>query len=336
MSAARGTLKKLINDPSNVVDEMLEAFSAAHSEIVTLTSARVVARAKRAEGKVGVAIGGGSGHEPAVLGYVGHGMADVAAVGNIFAAPSPDSIYESLVHADTGRGVVLIYGNYAGDVLNCRLAVARAKGAGMDVRQVFVSDDVASAGPEEIEKRRGTAGDIIVWKVAGAAAEQGWDLDDVERVARKANAQTRSMGVALTSAELPGVDRPIFDTAPEEMNVGMGVHGEPGISREPLGSADEVGRLLADRVLDDLACPAGSGTALLVNGFGATPCIEQYLIYRAARAALLQRSLTVERSYVGEFITTLQMGGVSVTVSLLDDELRSLLGAPARTVGLVN
>jgi dihydroxyacetone kinase len=332
MSAPRGTLKKLINDPTKVVDEMLEAIAAAHPDIVSLTSPRVVARAEKSAPKVALAIGGGSGHEPAMLGYVGFGMADVAAIGNIFAAPSPDIIHDSLVQADRGQGVVLVYGNYSGDILNCRLAVGRAKADGIDVRTVFVSDDVASAGPAEIDKRRGIAGDIIVFKVTGAAAEAGMSLDEVERIARKAVAGTRSMGVALTSAELPGVERPIFESGPDEMDVGMGAHGEPGISREPLRSADEVGRLLVEHILADLACPAGSRLAVLVNGFGATPLLEQYLVYRAARATLLEHGMTVERSYVGEYITTLQMAGASVTVTLLDDELVSLLDAPVRTL----
>jgi dihydroxyacetone kinase len=336
MNQPRGTFKKLINDPFKVVDEMLEAFAEAHPDIISLTSPRIVARTEKSRAKVALAIGGGSGHEPAMLGYVGYGMADVAAIGNIFASPSPGIIYESIVQADSGSGVVLVYGNYSGDVLNCRLAVQRAKADGIDVRTVFVSDDVASAGPAEIDKRRGTAGDIIVFKATGAAAEAGMALDDVERIARKSNANTRSMGVALTSAELPGVDRPIFESGPGEMDVGMGAHGEPGISREPLRSADEVGRLLTERILDDLACPAGSPTAVLVNGFGATPSLEQYLVYHAARATVIERGMTVERSYVGEFITTLQMAGLSVTVTLLDDELLSLLDAPARTVRLVN
>ena len=197
---AIGTVKKLINDPSQVVDEMLEGFTSAHADIVSRPAARVVVRARRKQPKVGLAIGGGSGHEPAVLGYVGFGMADVAAVGNIFAAPSPDIIYESIVEADSGKGVVLAYGNYTGDVLNCRLAAQRAAAAGIEVRQVFVSDDIASAGPDEPDKRRGTAGDIVVWKTAGAAAEAGLSLDDVERIAHKANASTRTLGVALTSA----------------------------------------------------------------------------------------------------------------------------------------
>ena len=262
-------------------------------------------------------------------------MADTAAIGNIFAAPGPEIVLDSIRRADHGKGVILIYGNYSGDVLNCRLAIQRAEGEGIDVRSVFVSDDVASAGADEVEKRRGIAGDIVVFKTTGAAAEAGLTLDEVERVARKANANTRSMGVALTGAELPGAARPIFESEPDEMDVGLGVHGEPGIRREPIGSADEVGRLLADRILDDLGCPAGSRVAVLVNGLGATPPVEQYLVYRAVRETMIERGLTVERSYVGEYVTSLQMAGVSATVTLLDDELLSLLDAPARTVSLL-
>jgi len=325
-------VKKLINDPAAVVDEMLDAFISAHRDLLSIASRRVVERAAPAEAKVGVAIGGGSGHEPAMLGYVGVGMADTAAAGNIFAAPSPDIVLEGIRRASHGRGVVLLYGNYTGDILNCRLAIQRAADEGIDVRAVFVADDVASAPKDEADKRRGIAGDIIVFKVTGAAAEAGMTLDEVERVARKANAQTRSMGVALTGAELPGATQPIFECGPDEMEVGMGAHGEPGVSREPLRSADEVGRMLAARVIDDLECPAGSRVAVLINGFGATPLVEQYLVYRGVRDLLAERELTIERSYVGEFITTLQMAGVSATVTLLDDELLELLDAPARTV----
>jgi dihydroxyacetone kinase len=335
MTNTRGTVKKLINDPAAVVDEMVDAFASAHGDIVSLGSARVVTRAQPAGSKVGMTIGGGSGHEPAFLSYVGTGMADTAAVGNIFAAPSPDIVLESIRLADHGEGVILVYGNYSGDVLNCRLAMERAAAKGIDVRAVFVADDVASAARVEIDKRRGIAGDIIVFKVTGAAAEAGMTLDDVERVARKANANTRSMGIALTGAELPGASRPIFESGPDEIDIGLGVHGEPGISREPMLPANDVGRLLAERILEDLDCPTGSRLAVLVNGLGATPTVEQYLIYRAVRDTLIKRGMTIERSYVGEFITSLQMAGVSVTITLLDTELVILLDAPARTVRLV-
>ncbi|MGC9974525.1 MAG: dihydroxyacetone kinase subunit DhaK, partial [Gaiellaceae bacterium] len=330
-----GTVKKLINDPAAAVDEMLDAFAFAHRDLVSLATPRVIARAQPASGKVGLTIGGGSGHEPAFLGYVGVGIADSAATGNIFAAPAPDVVLESIRRADHGLGVVLVYGNYSGDILNCRLAIQRATAQGIDVRSVFVSDDVASAPPDEHEQRRGIAGDLIVFKVTGAAAEAGMTLDEVERVAQKANANTRSMGVALTGAELPGAAQPIFECGPDEMEVGLGVHGEPGVSREPLRPAAEVGRLLAERILEDFDCPPGSRVALLINGLGATPPVEQYLVYRAVRDFVTERGMTIERSYVGEFITSLQMAGLSATITLLDDELLSLLDAPARTVAFV-
>ncbi len=330
-----GTLKKLINDPADVVDELVEAFVAAHPDVVALAAPRVIVRAAPAAGKVGVTIGGGSGHEPAMIGYVGLGLADSAAAGNIFAAPGAEVVLEAIRAADHGRGVVLLYGNYTGDVLNCRLAIQRATAEGIDVRAVYVSDDVASAPPAEAERRRGIAGDIIVFKVAGAAAESGLSLDEVERIARHANAGTRSMGVALSGAELPGAARPTFECGPGEMEVGLGVHGEPGVSRRALASADEVGSLLAERILDDLACPAGTRVAVLVNGLGATPPLELYLVYRGARRVLAEHGLAITRTYVGEFITSLQMAGLSVTVTRLDDELLALLDAPAKTVRFV-
>jgi dihydroxyacetone kinase len=280
-------------------------------------------------------IGGGSGHEPALLGYVGYGLADAAAIGNIFAAPSADIIYESICHADRGKGVVLVYGNYTGDVLNCKLAVRRASASGIDVRCVFVSDDIASAGPEEMDKRRGIAGDIFVFKATGAAAERGMSLDEVERVARDVNSRTRSMGVALTAGELPGARKPIFETNPDEMEIGMGVHGEPGMGRGPLQTADETGRSLAARILEDFDCPSGSSFAVMVNGFGATPLLEQYLVYRSARRLVTEQGHNVCRSYVGEYITSLQMAGLSVCMLLVDEEVLSLVDAPARAVSLV-
>jgi dihydroxyacetone kinase len=270
-----------------------------------------------------------------MIGYVGVGLADTAAAGNIFAAPSPEIIANSIRLANHGMGVVLAYGNYMGDVLNCRLAIQSVAAEAIDVRTVFVSDDVASAPEEDRDKRRGIAGDIIVFKVAGAAAERGLDLDEVERLAKKANAHTRSIGVALSSPELPGAFAPTFESPPGAMEVGLGVHGEPGISREPIGSANSVGRLLAERILADGDYPNGSQVSVLVNGLGATPALEQYLIYRAVREFLAERGVSVVRSYVGEFITSLQMAGLSVTITLLDEELLGLLNDPAKSVRFV-
>ena len=332
MTPVAGTIKKLVNDPADVAVELVAAFADAHPDIVRRVAERVLVRTEQPAAKVGIVTGGGSGHEPAFLGYVGAGCADAVAVGNIFAAPSPDAILTSIEHADRGRGVLLIYGNYSGDVMNCRLAVRKAAAAGIDVRQLFVTDDLASAPVDESDRRRGIAGDVMIFKAAGAAAEAGRSLDEVEAVARTANARTRTIGVALSSAELPGAVAPIFTTAGDEMEVGLGVHGEPGISTQKLGTAGEVGTLLAQRLLADLACPPGSTVALLVNGLGATPLLEQYLVHQAVLRQLAASKINVHRSMVGEYVTSLQMAGVSVTLTLLDGQLRELLDAPIRTV----
>jgi dihydroxyacetone kinase-like protein len=233
--------------------------------------------------------------------------------------------------ANRGRGVLLGYGNYAGDVMNFGLAAQLATGEGIEVREIRVSDDVASATRAEAAKRRGIAGDIIVFKCAGAAAEQGLSLAEVERIAVKANAATRSMGVALSACEVPGSGRPTFEIADDEMEIGMGVHGEPGIKRGPLKPADEVARDLVETILRDIEDRGSGDVALLVNGLGATAYLDQYILYRGARRVLEASGLRVVRSFLGEFITSLEMAGASVTVTLLDDELLSFLDAPART-----
>ncbi|HSS61338.1 MAG TPA: dihydroxyacetone kinase subunit DhaK [Candidatus Limnocylindrales bacterium] len=326
----RRSFKKLINDPFDVVDEALEGFVAAHSELIARPHPRVIVRREPASGKVGLVVGGGSGHEPAFAGYVGRGLADAAACGNIFASPSADIILAAIKAADHGRGVVLAYGNYAGDVMNFGLAAQLAIAEGIDVRQVRVSDDVASAPKADAGKRRGIAGDVIVFKCAGAAAEEGWTVDDVERIAARANAATRSMGVALSACEVPGSGGPTFEVADDEMEIGMGVHGEPGITRGPLRPADEVARTLVDTILADVDDRGAREVALLVNGLGSTAYVDQYVLYRGARRALEAAGLRVVRSYVGEFITSLEMAGASVTVSFVDGELLALLDAPAK------
>jgi len=324
--------KKLINDPFNAVDEALEGFVAAHADIVAFAEPRVIVRRAPGADKVGLVVGGGSGHEPAFAGYVGSGLADAAACGNIFASPPPNVVLAAIHAANHGRGVVMGYGNYAGDVMNFGLAAQQASAEGIEVKEIHVTDDVASASKSEVNKRRGIAGDVIVFKCAGAAAEQGLSLDEVERVAVKANAATRSMGVALSACEVPGAGRPTFELADTEMEIGMGVHGEPGIKRGPLQPADEVARTLVDAIVADIGDRGRGTVALLVNGLGATAYLDQYILYRGARRALEASGLKVVRSYVGEFITSLEMAGASLTVTLLDDELLSLLDAPSRTV----
>jgi dihydroxyacetone kinase-like protein len=327
-------MKKLINDPFAVVDEALEGFVAAHDSIVVLAAPRVVARRSPARDKVGFVVGGGSGHEPAFAGYVGVGLADAAACGAVFASPPPEVVLAAIHAANLGRGVLMGYGNYAGDVMNFGLAMQMAQAEGIDVREVRVADDVASAPKAEAGKRRGIAGDVIVFKCAGAAAERGMSLDEVERIAAKANAQTRSMGVALSACEVPGAGRPTFELPDGEMEIGMGVHGEPGVRRGPLEPADAVAEALVKAILDDIDDRGDGEVALLVNGLGATAHIEQYVLYRAARLALEAEGLRVARSYVGEFITSLEMAGASVTVTLLDRELLDLLDAGAHAASL--
>jgi dihydroxyacetone kinase-like protein len=324
--------KKLINDPFDAVDEALEGFVAAHAGIVAFAEPRVIVRRSPGANKVGLVVGGGSGHEPAFVGYVGTGVADAAACGNIFASPPANVVLAAIHAADHGRGVLMAYGNYAGDVMNFGLAAQMAGAVGIEVKEIRVTDDVASAAKSEASKRRGIAGDVVVFKCAGAAAEQSLPLDEVQRIAIKANAATRSMGVALSACEVPGSGRPTFELADGEMEIGMGVHGEPGIKRGPLLPADEVAQALVDAIVADIGERGRGEVALLVNGLGATAYLDQYILYRGARRALEASGLKVVRSYVGEFITSLEMAGASLTVTLLDDELLSLLDAPASTV----
>lgn len=326
-------LKKLINDPFDAVDELIEGFVAAHADVVRLAVPRVVARREPSGPKVGLVIGGGSGHEPAFLGYVGQGLADAVAIGNVFAAPGADVCADAIRAASSGRGVLLSYGNYAGDVLNFDLASQLAAADGIVCRTVRVTDDVASAPPAERDRRRGIAGDLFVFKIAGAAAEQGEDLDDVVRLAERANAACASIGVALSACEVPGAGRPTFEIGPDELEVGMGIHGEPGLQRGRMEPADAVVERMIEAILSDQqATGAGPGEiALLVNGLGATAYLDLYVVYRAARRRLEAAGWTVSRSFVGEYVTSLEMAGASITVLRLDDELRPLLDAPART-----
>ena len=322
--------KKLINDPFDAVNEAIEGYVTAHAAAIALTEPRVVVRRNPATDKVGLVVGGGSGHEPAFLGYVGMGMADAAACGNIFASPPATIALSAMRAANHGRGVLMAYGNYAGDVMNFGLAAQLAGAEGIEVREIRVTDDVASAAKNEAAKRRGIAGMIIVFKCAGAAAERGMSLEEVERVAAKTNAATRSMGVALSGCEVPGSGRPTFELPDDEIEIGMGVHGEPGIRRGPMQTADEIAKTLVDAIVAD-AGATGGDVALFVNGLGATAHLDQYILYRGARRILESNGLRVVRSYVGEYITSLEMSGASVTVTMLDDELLSLLDAPAKT-----
>lgn len=330
--------KKLINDPENIIAEMIEGMIGAHPDMLRVegeTGRAVVAVEGPRDGKVGIVIGGGSGHEPAFAGYVGRGLADAAAVGNVFASPSPAHIAEAARAADGGVGVLMLYGNYTGDVLNFTMAAEDLAQDGMAVRHVAVADDVASAPLERRFERRGIAGDFFVFKAAGAAADLGEPLDRVEALARAANDATRSIGVALSPCSLPQTGKPNFTIGDEDMEIGMGLHGEPGIRRQKLAPADTVTDELMDALLRELDLAAGSRVAVLVNGLGATSQIELYLVFRRVKQRLDALGVTIHASWVGEYATSLEMAGASVTLMKLDDTLQALLDHPCRTPALV-
>ena len=329
-------MKKLINDPADVVTETLDGFGAAHADVVAVHhDPDYVTRAGGAvSGKVGLVSGGGSGHEPLHAGFVGVGMLDAAVPGAVFTSPTPDHILPAFPAADGGAGVVAIVKNYTGDVLNFETAGELAEAEDITVRSVVVNDDVAVEDSLYTAGRRGVAGTVAVEKIAGAAAERGDDLDAVEAVARKVVANVRSMGVALTACTVPHAGTPSFDLPEDEIEIGIGIHGEPGRRRIPLASADEITELLLTPVVEDLALVSGEDVLLLVNGMGGTPASELYIVYRRARALLEARGVNVTRSLVGNYVTSLEMQGASVTVLRLDDELTTLWDAPVHTAAL--
>jgi dihydroxyacetone kinase len=329
--------KKLINAPEDIITEAIEGMVSAHPHLLRVegaTGRAVVAVDGPRDGKVGVVIGGGSGHEPAFAGYVGRGLADAAAVGNVFASPSPEQILDATRAADGGAGVLYLYGNYTGDVMNFDMAAEEAAGQGIECRSVAVADDIASAPQERAAERRGIAGDFFVFKVAGAAAEAGGDLDAVERAARRAMANTRSMGVALTPCSMPQTGKPNFEIGAGEMEIGMGLHGEPGMRRGEMASADAVVDELMAPILSEMAFKPGDEVAVLVNGLGATGLLELYILHRRVAAVLAEAGVRIHYSWVGEYATSLEMAGASVTLMKLDAELKTLLDAPCRTAAL--
>ncbi|MCR6491395.1 dihydroxyacetone kinase subunit DhaK [Cellulomonas sp. P24] len=330
------SVKKLINDPESVVAESVEGFGLAHADVVEVhTDPLYVLRAGGAvTGKVGLVSGGGSGHEPLHAGFVGHGMLDAAVPGAVFTSPTPDQIAPALIAADGGVGVVAIVKNYTGDVLNFETAAELADAEGTQVRSVIVNDDVAVEDSLYTAGRRGVAGTVAVEKIAGAAAARGADLDAVVAVAEKVIANVRTMGVALSACTVPHAGRPSFDLTDEEIEIGIGIHGEPGRHRIPAAPADAITEMLLTPVADDLGLASGEKVLLLVNGMGGTPASELYIVYRQARRLLEARGVEVSRSLVGNYVTSLEMQGCSVTVLRLDDELTTLWDAPVHTAAL--
>ena len=331
-------MKKLINDPQDVVPESVEGFVAAHADIVTASSDPEVLYVSRAggavAGKVGLVSGGGSGHEPLHAGYVGIGMLDAAVPGAMFTSPTPDPILAATKAADGGAGVLHIVKNYTGDVLNFETAAELADAEDISVKTIIVNDDVAVEDSLYTAGRRGVGGTVLIEKIAGAAAERGDDLDAVLAVATAVNDNVRSMGVALTACTVPHAGVPSFDLPDDEIEIGIGIHGEPGRRRIKAAPADEITDMLLDPIVSDLGVTSGDNVLLFVNGMGGTPTSELYIVYRHARAQLEALGATVARSLVGNYITALEMQGASITVLRLDDATTELWDAPVNTAAL--
>jgi dihydroxyacetone kinase-like protein len=323
-------MKKFMNSTDTMLRESLSGFAQCHRDIVTLDSEfRFVRRAQIKRGKVGLISGGGSGHEPLHTGFVGHGMLDAACPGQVFTSPTPDQIVAAAEAVDAGAGVLFIVKNYAGDVMNFSLA---AEMCGGNADTLVIDDDVALE--KSMQGRRGVAGTMVVEKMLGAAAEAGADLPALKRLGTSVNGSTRSMGVALTSCTVPAVGKPTFDIADNEMEVGVGIHGEAGRRRVAMKHADEIAKELVDAITDDLGASARSDVLLMINGFGATPLLELHLMYDAALRQLAKHELAAGRGIVGNYVTSLDMAGCSVTVTLLNDELTELWDAPVHTAAL--
>ena len=333
----REHVKKFINEPDDAVEEMLEGAIRAHRAFL-----RPLASSKRALvaldgprlGKVGLVIGGGSGHEPCFLGYVGKGLADAVAVGNIFSTPPPDPIFKCAQAVSGGAGVLLVYGNYVGDVMNFDMAAEIARDHGIETRSIMTTDDVASSPRENRESRRGVAGNVFVFKIAGAACDKGWSLDVCEAVTRKANARTYTVGVALEPCSLPQTRRYNFEIGPNEVEIGMGIHGEPGVMRGELATADEIVDMILDQIFAEMRPVSGDRVAVLVNSLGGTPLMELYILYRRVEQRLAAKGVEVDVSYVGHYCTSIDMVGASISLLHLDRELQQLLHHPCRTAFL--
>jgi len=325
------------NNPDQMVEDMLQGWLAAHADTLSVNAdnPRVVQRAASPrQGKVGIITGGGSGHEPAFLGYVGDGLCDAVAVGEIFSSPTARSFHDAMRAADGGCGVACLYGNYAGDNMNVKMAVDMAARDGIVVKTVVANDDVPSAPKGDEAKRRGVAGEILMWKVAGAKAEAGACLDEVIAAAQKAISNTRSVGIGLSACVIPAVGKANFHVEHGTMEVGIGHHGEPGTDVRATVSAAEMAQMMLDIVLPDLPIIQGDRVALLLSGLGATPLMEQYILYGEVARRLQERGISVAFNLVGNLFTSLEMMGVTLTLMKLDDELLECLKAPCRSVGL--
>lgn len=326
-------VKKIMNEPQNIVDEMLEGFVFANQEIQWFREYRVVSLKEKTKGKVGVMSVGGSGHEPAHAGYIGKGMLDAAVAGNLFASPSPDQMLKAMEDIDTGAGVLVVLKNYSGDLMNFSIAKELAEAQGISVESVVVKDDVAVPDSTYSTGRRGIAGTVFVHKIAGARAAEGANLEQVKLSAQKAADNVRSMGMSMSACILPGLDKPGFSLGENEIEIGMGIHGEPGIQKSGVKTADELAEVLLEKIMEDLDYRSREA-ALMINGLGGTPLMELYVLAASIKKLLEQKAISTCRVFVGNYMTSLEMAGCSVSMLRLDDELKRLLQAPCASPAL--
>ena len=323
-------MKKIINDPERVVSEMLAGIEISDSSLKYIPGFEVIARREPNKEKVAIISGGGSGHEPAHAGYVGRGMLDAAVAGNVFASPSPDRILEAIHQVGGDKGILMVIKNYSGDIMNFSMAAELDEMEGYKVMSVVTRDDVAVPESTYSTGRRGIAGTVFVHKIAGAAAEAGRSLEEVRDVAQKVIDNTRSMGMAMSPCILPGVGKPGFVLADDEIEVGMGIHGEPGVERTSVKTSKELAEILCGHILADMDF-SGSNCAVMVNGLGGTPLMELYILTNDVNALLREKGINPVRWYVGNYMTSLEMSGCSVSLLRLDDEMKAYLDAPAHT-----
>lgn len=328
-------MKKIINNPRNVLEDMLKGIEYAYPEYLRkIDEANVLVRSNKAINKVAVVSGGGSGHEPAHGGYIGFGMLDGAVCGEVFTSPTPDQVYEGIKAVDNGKGVLLIIKNYTGDVMNFEMAKEMAEMDGIEVKAVVVNDDVAVEDSLYTAGRRGIAGTVFVHKIAGAMAERGADLLEVTRVAEKTITNVKSMGMALSSCIVPAAGRANFELAEDEVEIGMGIHGEPGTHREKISNADLVVEQLVNKILENIEINKGDEVAVMVNGLAATPYMELFIVNKKLNEMLTDREIKIHKTFLGEYMTSLEMAGFSISILKLDDELKGLLDAKADTPAL--
>ena len=328
-------MQRILNNPDNVVDEMLKGFVKVHCDMVAATNnPRVIKRKDIPAGKVGVVTGGGSGHKPAFIGYIGENLCDAVAVGEICTSPAAAAFLDAFRAANQKKGVACLYGNYSGDNMNVKMAVKMAEKEGIQVKTVIANDDVASAPKDQRDKRRGVAGEVLMWKVGGAKAALGGSLDEVIAAAQKAIDNTRSVGIGLTPCTLPAVGHPNFEIKPGTMEVGIGHHGEPGIEVCPLETAAQMAERMVNVVLPDYPFVSGDEVVVLVSGLGATPVMELYVLYDEIEKILVKKGIKIHRGYAGNYFTSLEMMGATLTVMKLDDELKKLLDMPCYSMGL--